>query len=344
MLAPEEFQDGVRFRLVREIARGGMGVVYEARQLGTAGFEKRVALKVLLPEVTEAHELLEMFQGEARLVADLVHENIVQIYHLGRIPPHLCPGAPAGGLLYIAMELIDGVSLQDFALRHRDQERRVPLELALFLVSRLCRALEYAHSRVDEEGRPLGIVHRDVSPGNVLLTWGGVVKLTDFGVAKARHLTHDLEGQVLLGKARYMSPEQARFEETDRRSDVFAAGIVLHELLSGQALFDGPDTLVELESVVSRRIPPLAEVAPDVPPAVCRVVERALQREREARYPTAGRMGHELEQLLYADRFGPTNISLHRWLRRLYPLAAPALTDAGVPDPWFDRLPREVPA
>ena len=332
MLELGEFSDGFRYRLVRELARGGMGVVYEATQLGAAGFEKRVALKVIRPEVTESPELLQMFQGEARLVADLVHENIVQIYHLGRIGP---------GLLYMSMELIDGISLEDFVLRHQELERPLPMELCLFVVSRVCRALEYAHGRTDREGRPLGIVHRDVSPGNVLMTWGGAVKLTDFGVAKARHVMRDLEGELLLGKARYMSPEQARFEPTDRRSDVFAAGIVLHELLSGQPLFAGADTLVSLDQVISQDVPPLVTLAPHVPPDVCAVVERALQRDPDRRFPTAGRMGHELEQLLYADRFGPTNISLHRYLRRLYPLRAPALTDPGVPDPWSERLARE---
>lgn len=332
MLELGEFNDGFRYRLVRELARGGMGVVYEALQLGAAGFEKRVALKVIRPEVTERDELLEMFRGEARLVADLVHENIVQIYHLGRIGP---------GLLYMSMELIDGVSLEDFVLRHQEQERTLPLELALFVVSRVCRALEYAHGRVDRDGRPLGIVHRDVSPGNVLMTWGGSVKLTDFGVAKARHVMRDLEGELLLGKARYMSPEQARFEPTDRRSDVFAAGIVLHELLSGQPLFAGADTLVSLDQVLTREVPPLAEVAPHVPPEVSAIVTRALQRAPDCRFPTAGRMGLELEQFMYGDRFGPTNISLHRYLRRLYPLTAPALIDPGVPDPWSERMARE---
>ena len=323
-----ELADGLRYRLVREVARGGMGVVYEALQLGAAGFEKRVALKVLAPEVTRHEEFVAMFQGEARLVADLVHENIVQIYHLGRIGPQQ--------LLYMSLEYIHGVTLEDFLLRHQELEREVPPELSLFILSRVCRALEYAHGRLDSDGRPLGIVHRDVSPGNVLMTFGGVVKLTDFGVAKARHVMLDLEGQMLLGKARYMSPEQANFLETDRRSDVFAAGIVLWELLSGEPLFDSADTILTLERVTSREIRPLREVAPHLPEEVCAIVDRALSRDRAARYETAGRMGLDLEQCLYRDRFGPTNTSLQRWLRELFPCSSPA--PAAIPDPWFERL------
>ena len=170
-------------------------------------------------------------------------------------------------------------------------------------------------------------MHRDVSPGNVMITYGGVVKLTDFGIAKARKVMRDQEGEVLLGKARYMSPEQAQFKVTDRRSDIFAAGIVLHEILSGEALFDGADTIVTLESVVSREIKPLRDVAPHVAPEVCRIVDKALERRLDRRYQTAGRMGFELESFMYGNRFGPTNISLHRYLKTLWPDAVSSIRD-----------------
>lgn len=329
MVGPSQWiHDENRFRIVREIARGGMGIVYEAIQVGAEGFEKRVALKVILGELTADREFVDMFIGEAKLVADLVHENIVQIYQLGAVQ----------GGYYMSLEFIDGVTLEDFVLRHQEVGRALPLELCVFIIARVCRALEYAHTKVDPEGNLLGIVHRDVSPGNVMMTYGGVVKLTDFGIAKARHLTRDQEGEILLGKARYMSPEQAQFKATDRRSDVFSAGILLYELLTGEPLFEGQDTIVTLESVVSRELPPLARVARGVPETVCKIVDKALQRDVRRRYQSAGAMGFDLEHFMYSNRFGPTNISLHRYLKMLFPGAGSDLLDPSVPDPYFERL------
>jgi serine/threonine-protein kinase len=322
-----EIVDKNQYRIVRELAKGGMGAVYEALQLGAEGFEKRIALKIILEELTSDREFVEMFIGEAKLVADLIHENIVQIYQLGCVD----------SLYYMSLEFIDGITLEDFVLKHQDLQRTLPLELCLFIMSRTCRALEYAHTKLGRDGKPLGIVHRDVSPGNVMMTYGGVVKLTDFGIAKAKDLMRDQEGEVLLGKVRYMSPEQAKFLHTDGRSDVFSLGIILYEILSGQALFDEGDTLVTLESVVSRKIEPIRDVNPQVPEEIAVILDKALARDVNERYPTAGRMGYDLERYMYSNRFGPTNISLHRYLQSLYP-QVPAHVDPTVPDPFFERL------
>ena len=320
------------FRVRREIARGGMGVVYEADQLGAEGFEKRVALKVVLQELTDDPEFVSMFIDEAKLVADLVHENIVQIYQLGR----------AAGLYFMSLEFIDGVTLEEFLARHQELDRLVPLEISAFIIARVCRALEYAHTKLDTDGRLLRIVHRDVSPCNVMLTYGGVAKLTDFGIAKARNLTQDFEGELLLGKVRYMSPEQAKFQVTDRRSDIFTVGILLYELLSQTALFEGEDTIVLLDKVIEVHAPPLQDLRPDVPKVLAGIVAKALERDPQDRYQTAGRMGFELEHYMYRDRFGPTNLSLHRYMKTLFPDRVKALIDPSVPDPYFERLALEV--
>jgi serine/threonine-protein kinase len=327
----QEIVDRNRYRIVRELAKGGMGAVYEAVQVGAEGFEKRIALKIILEDLTNDREFVDMFIGEAKLVADLIHENIVQIYQLGCVE----------SMYYMSLEFIDGLTLEDFILKHQQMKRELPLELCLFIVSRTCRALEYAHTKLGRDGRPLAIVHRDVSPGNVMMTYGGVVKLTDFGIAKAKDLMRDQEGEVLLGKVRYMSPEQAKFLHTDGRSDVFSLGIILYELLSGEALFEEGDTLVTLESVVSRAITPIREVNTTVPEEVAKIIDKALERDVSARYQTAGRMGYDLERYMYSNRFGPTNISLHRYLKSLYP-QVPANIDPSVPDPFFERLMKVV--
>ena len=223
-LEATEFTDTLQFRLGRKIADGGMGSVYEATIFGSEGFEKTVALKTIREKFTGDRDFVELFIGEAKLVANLVHQNIVQIYKLGKWDK----------AFYIAMEYVNGVNLQQFMNRHIELGIKVPVELGVFILSRICRGLEYAHSKKDAFGNSLGVVHRDVSPKNLIISAEGEVKITDFGIAKARNLMKDQEGQVLMGKAQYMSPEQAQYLPTDRRSDIFSLGLVSYELLTGE--------------------------------------------------------------------------------------------------------------
>src|SRR5690242_14338060 len=201
-----------------------MGVVYEAEQLGARGFVKRIAIKVIRQNYANQQQFIENFIGEAKLVADLIHTNIVQTYHLGETQ----------GVYFIAMELIRGVNLEQFEHQLTVKRRILPKELSVFVVSRVARGLAYAHAKADKDGRPLGIVHRDVSFKNVMIAFEGDVKLTDFGIAKANGFHVDNEGEVVAGKADYMSPEQANFQITDKRSDLFSAGVVLAHLLLGK--------------------------------------------------------------------------------------------------------------
>jgi serine/threonine-protein kinase len=304
-----EFGYGTKYVVVRAIARGGMGTVYEARQLGADGFEKRVALKVLRDDIGHDIRFNATLAEEAKLCADLVHENIVQIYQLGRSLQGF----------FIAMELIEGVPLRAFIERHAKTKRTVPAEIAAFIASRVCRALEYAHTRRGPSGETLSIVHRDVCPSNVLITALGVVKLGDFGVAKAVHLRKDEEGHVLLGKARYMSPEQAAFGQTDPRTDLFSLGVVLWEMLTGTALFAASTTELTLEAVQARPVRPVRELRPDVPEELAEILAKALARDREQRFAGAGEMGYRLEYYLYKDRFGPTNNTLRDYVAELFP-------------------------
>ena len=198
-----------------------MGVVYEAEQHGTRDFVKRVAIKVIRQNYANQKQFIENFIGEAKLVADLIHTNIVQTYHLGS----------TGQIYFIAMELIRGANLEQFSQRLADKHRTLPLELAVFIVSRIARGLAYAHVKTDKDGKHLGIVHRDVSFKNIMIAFEGDVKLTDFGIAKARGFLQDYEGEVVAGKADFMSPEQASFKITDKRSDIFSSGVVLAHLV-----------------------------------------------------------------------------------------------------------------
>src|SRR5881392_3494928 len=217
------------YHIVRKIFEGGMGIVYEAEQHGARDFVKRVAIKVIRQNYANQKQFIDNFIGEAKLVADLIHTNIVQTYHLGE----------ANGVYFIAMELIRGVNLEQFCQQLTDKKRQLPKELAVFIVSRIARGLAYAHAKTDKDGKPLGIVHRDVSLKNIMIAFEGDVKLTDFGIAKARGLLSDQEGEVVAGKADFMSPEQANFQITDKRSDLFSTGIVLSHLLLGQNPFKG---------------------------------------------------------------------------------------------------------
>jgi len=304
-----DFIDGnCRYKLVRKIAEGGMGCVYEAIQYGVEGFDKRMALKTILESYTNNYEFVRMFIGEAKLVADLVHENIVQVYQLGRY----------GRSYYIAMEYVDGVNLERFIDRHFELKKPLPIELGAFIVSRVCRGLEYAHNKLGRDGQPLNIVHRDISPKNVMINFEGVAKLTDFGIAKARQLMHQKEGEVLMGKVEYMSPEQASFSQTDRRSDLFSLGIVLYEVLTGQNIFACEDIYETLENVKHKEIPDPRAFRPEIPAELARICTKALERDLSKRYQTAGEMGYDLEYYMYHDRFGPTNVTLSLYVKDLF--------------------------
>ena len=331
-IAPgKSLESKTRFTIVRLIAQGGMGALYEARQFGEEGFEKTVALKIIRQDLLAREDLTEMFVGEAKLVANLVHENIVQIYQLDH----------AGGQHYISMEYVNGVSLQQFIDRHSQIGRFMPIEICVFIMSRICRALEYAHTRTDDSGQLLGVVHRDICPSNIMITSGGVVKLTDFGIAKAVRLIRDREGEVLMGKCRYMSPEQARGETTDARSDLFTVGIVLWEMLSGRQLFAAEDAPATLRNVANKEVMPIRQINPNVAELMEKILHKTLARDRRARYQTASALGREMEQFIYQKGYGVTNVSLREYLADLFAntdMLRPENVQTGVPAPARTEL------
>jgi serine/threonine-protein kinase len=298
----------LRYEIVREIYEGGMGIVYEAKQHGTRGFVKRVAIKVIRERFAAQPEFIDNFIGEAKLVADLIHTNIVQTYHLGE----------ARGVCFICMELIRGVNLEQFGHQLTHTGRKMPAELAVFLVSRIARGLAYAHAKTSGDGVHLGIVHRDISPKNIMIAFEGDVKVTDFGIAKAKGLLKDKEGEEVAGKPEYMSPEQADFQITDKRSDIFSAGIVLAQLLTGQNIFKAATPEDSRQRVIHTPIPDFSQLNPEIEPKLNQILQRALSRDLALRYQTADEFLYELEYFIYHRGYGPTNETMGKFIRDLF--------------------------
>src|SRR5712671_5494898 len=288
-------QNEFQYQIVRKIFEGGMGVVYEAEQLGARGFVKRLAIKVIRQNYANQKQFIDNFIGEAKLVADLIHTNIVQTYHLGE----------TRGIYFISMELIRGVNLEQFAQQLTDKRRVLPRELAVFIVSRVARGLAYAHAKTDKDAHALGIVHRDVSFKNIMIAFEGDVKLTDFGIAKAKGFLVDNEGEVVAGKADYMSPEQANFQITDKRSDLFSAGVVLAHLLLGRNIFKGPSPEESRQRMLNLAIPDFRTLDQRVDERLNQILHRTLVREVAKRYGTGDELLYDLEHYIYHSGYGP---------------------------------------
>ncbi len=298
----------VTYYLKRKIADGGMGSVYEAEQYGAEGFIKKIAIKIILPSFAEKESFVASFVGEAKLVANLVHQNIVQIHQLGR----------HDNGYYIAMEYIDGITLTDFMISHDDLHKDIPIDMATFIVSRICRGLEYAHSKCDDSGKSLGLVHRDVSPNNLMITSEGEVKLTDFGVAKAVQFMADDEG-YLVGSVEYMSPEQANCSDIDGRSDLFSLGLVFYELLTGVRVFQCHDNDIHetINRVKKAKIPDPRDYRSDIPESLVAILMRCLEKKTSKRYQTAGELSYALESEMYSKGYGPTIVALSKYIDSL---------------------------
>jgi serine/threonine-protein kinase len=306
-------ESGFEYRIVRKIFEGGMGVVYEAEQIGARDFVKRIAIKVVRENYAKQTQFIENFIGEARLVADLIHTNIVQTYHFGE----------ANGVYFISMELIRGVNLEQFAEQLVLKRRELPRELAVFITSRVARGLAYAHAKADKDGKPLGIVHRDVSFKNIMMAFEGDVKLTDFGIAKARGFLQDNEGEVVAGKPDYMSPEQADFQITDKRSDLFSTGVVLAHLLLGRNIFKGATADESRNFVMKKEIPDFRTMDKRIDDRLNEILHKALSRDLARRYATADELLFDLEHYIYHQGYGPTNETLGKFIREIFGQSVP---------------------
>jgi len=299
--------DNVKFEVREKIAEGGMGSVYKAQQLGVEGFSKTVALKTLLAPLSKNEHFIKMFIDEARLVANLVHENIVQIYQLGNYQ----------GSYYFVLEYINGISLHDFIARHAKEKLELPRELAVYIASRIARGLAYAHQRRGADGKPMNIVHCDVCPHNILITTEGLPKLTDFGIARAAHRAKD--DCPVSGKLPFMSPEQAAGGEVDFRADLYSLGAVLFHMLANDSIRDLSLDLVDILDQAKSGEILWERVKGTVDPALEAILRKALAADPDARYQDSNQLGRDLEYHIYKDGYGPTIVTLEQYLRKLFP-------------------------
>jgi hypothetical protein len=273
-----------RYLLVEKIASGGMAEVFRAVLRGAAGFEKPLAVKRILPVFSEEPDFVTLFQDEARIASTLTHANIAQVFEFGEVD----------GQAYIALELVDGLDLGRVMHRLRTTQQPMPLATAAFIVAEAARGLAYAHEKRDGAGHTIGIVHRDVSPPNLLISLAGEVKVADFGIAKAANKVHKTETGVVMGKLRYMSPEQIEGEELDGRSDLFSLGVILYELLTSGPIYPGDQSFRLADLIRTVEPPPPSSRNPEVPPALDAIVMHLLRKRREERFARAAEVAREL--------------------------------------------------
>ena len=297
-----------RYELLKRLAGGGMGEVYLARQRGIDGFQKLLVLKTLLPHLCEDEEFITMFKDEARVTAQLIHPNICQVFEFDQ----------AGGVYYMAMEYLRGEDLRKLWRACEQRGMPLPVPLICRIVADAAAGLDFAHSLRDARGQPYRIVHRDISPQNVLVTFEGGVKIIDFGVAKAAGRAQHTRTGALKGKYSYMSPEQVSGQSVDNRSDIFALGIVLHELLTGRRLFKADSDVQTLARVRECNVPPPSEINPQLPAGLDSIVLRALAKEPRERYGTAQEFRLAIEEWLIQGRMSASSAHLAEFLKRIY--------------------------
>jgi serine/threonine protein kinase len=297
-----------KYTLVDRIAVGGMAEIFLARQAGLEGFEKTIVIKRIRPHLSKQPNFVKMFLNEAKLAAQLNHPNIVQIYDLGKISESY----------FIAMEYIFGRDMRRIIPKADALGIPFPMVYALKIASSVCEGLYYAHQRADLYGHPLHIVHRDVTPENIFVSFDGTVKVLDFGIAKAANQIEQTRAGEIKGKLSYMSPEQCMGKPLDNRSDLFSLGVVLYEWLTGFKLFTGESEVGILKSITEGKIYAPSYFKADIPEAVEAILMKALEKDRDRRYQTAWEMQYDLDQFLSQYEFTPSNIHLSNFLKQLF--------------------------
>ena len=295
------------YNLLEKVAVGGMAELFKARQRGVHNFEKTVAIKRILPHLSDNDEFVRMFIDEAKLAAQLSHPNIVQIYDLGK----------ASGFYYIAMEYVDGRDLRSVLRKVREYKLPMPEALAAAVIMKIASALDYAHRKRAIDDKELKLVHRDVSPQNILISYEGAVKLVDFGIAKAATKSTQTHSGALKGKLLYMSPEQALGEPLDGRSDIYSLGLVLAELLTGERCFQADSELGVLEKVRLGKVVDIRTVNPGISAEMGAILAKVLQKDLDQRYASARLLERDLKALLAKQGYEPSEHDLAEYVNTL---------------------------
>lgn len=331
-----------KYLLLERVNVGGMAEVFKAKAFGVEGFERLVAVKRILPSIAEDQEFITMFIDEAKIAVQLTHANVAQIFDLGKVTDSF----------FIAMEFVRGKDLRAIFDRVRKRGETVPVPMACYCIMKVCEGLDYAHNKKDAASRPLNLVHRDVSPQNVLISYDGEIKLIDFGIAKAANKAGKTQAGILKGKFGYMSPEQVRGLPLDRRSDVFSVGIVLYELLTGERLFVGESDFSTLEKVRNVEIMPPSTYNRKIPEELEQIVLKALAKDVDDRYQTAMDLHDDLQSFMYTSGNFFARKDLAAYMRKSFmdeitreeardeqyrKIKAPGMGDSGLDA--FDSLP-----
>ncbi len=297
-----------KYEVVRKLAMGGMAEIYLARVRGSGGFEKLVVVKRILPTVADDPKFVRMFLDEALLASTLRHPNIADVYEVGEHE-----GSP-----FFAMEFVHGQDVRSIRFAVRERKEHIPLAIALAIVHGTASALDYAHDRTGPDGKNLGLVHRDVSSSNILVSYEGAIKLIDFGIARATSSRHDTKTGSFKGKIPYMAPEQCRGQATDRRSDLFALGVVMYELTAGRRPFHGENDFAILDQIVNFDAPPPSSMLRNYPDELEAIVMRLLARRPEDRYQTAEDMLRDLDPFLAKHQLWVSPKPLSKYMRMLF--------------------------
>jgi len=304
LFEPKQFG---KYQLLDKIAEGGMAELFRAKLTGAQGFEKLIAIKRILPNLSGEENLLSAFIDEAKLAALLHHENIIQIYDFGSMDDQY----------FIAMEYLFGKDLRAISRTVRKKDQELGLENILYIICRICAGLDYSHNLKDLQGKALSIIHRDINPQNILITYEGQVKIIDFGIAKAASHNTKTRENLIKGKLAYMSPEQANGQAIDHRSDIFSTGIILYELLADRRMFQG-ETMHVLSLVREAQYDPPEEVIPNLPPKLNAILRRALAKDPDERFRYAGEMLADIEEFMFELSLRPNARSFAGYMKELF--------------------------
>ena len=318
-----------KYRIIEKLDSGGMAEIYRGEAESIQGFKKQIAIKRVLPELARNQRFISMFLDEARLSLYLNHTNIVQVFDIGK----------ANDTYFIVMEFVEGLNLRSLAESLKRQKRSLDISHGLFIMMEICKGLGYAHDMTDpDSGKPLGIVHRDISPPNVLLSKAGEVKLVDFGLAKAANQVESTEPGVVKGKFSYLSPEAASGHDVDHRADIFSCGIILFELLTGTRLFYGESDYETVDLVRRAEIPTISAINPNISASLEQIIHKCLAREPGDRYQHAYEIQDQIAHYLFSRGLKVTNRDIANLVRQSHAEYRATLPPAVKPSTILDQL------